>query len=123
MSGLGIISLWFQVKKWLPSWYLFCLCCLKTVLSCFLDYFLEGKENHHVETQEKKRNMLLWNWRLGKHCWCSWQLDHGEYQPHITIAWGEAPDLASIEPYRGKIMLGPEIFAEVDENWKAKVLA
>lgn len=49
----------------------------------------------------------------------SW--DHGEYQPHITIAWGEAPDLASIEPYRGKIVLGPEIFEEVDENWKAKV--
>lgn len=49
----------------------------------------------------------------------SW--DHGEYQPHITIAWGEAPDMALIEPYRGKIVLGPEIFKEVDENWKAKV--
>lgn len=50
----------------------------------------------------------------------SW--DHGEYQPHITIAWGDAPELASIEPYRGVIKLGPEIFKEVDENWKAKVL-
>jgi phage-related protein (TIGR01555 family) len=49
--------------------------------------------------------------------------DHGEYQPHITIAYGGAPDLAAITPYRGKIVLGPEIFAEVDENWKAKVLA
>ena len=51
----------------------------------------------------------------------SW--DHNEYQPHITIAYGEAPGLASIVPYRGVIKLGPEIFAEVDENWKAKVLA
>ena len=49
--------------------------------------------------------------------------DFGEYQPHITIAYGDAPDLASIVPYRGVIKLGPEIFAEVDENWKAKVLA
>jgi hypothetical protein len=49
--------------------------------------------------------------------------DHPEYQPHITIAYGEAPDLAAIVPYRGKIVLGPEIFAEVDENWKAKVTA
>lgn len=51
----------------------------------------------------------------------SW--DYPEYQPHITIAYGDAPDLASIEPYRGKIILGPEIFAEVDEDWKAKVPA
>ena len=49
--------------------------------------------------------------------------DHAEYQPHITIAYGEAPDLAPIVPYRGVIKLGPEIFAEVDEGWKAKVLA
>jgi hypothetical protein len=50
----------------------------------------------------------------------SW--DFPEYQPHITIAYGEAPDLAAIEPYRGKIVLGPEIFAEVDEDWKPKVV-
>lgn len=49
--------------------------------------------------------------------------DFPDYQPHITIAIGEAPELAAIEPYRGKIVLGPEIFAEVDENWKAKVTA
>lgn len=50
----------------------------------------------------------------------SW--DHPEFQPHITISYGDAPDLTAIEPYRGKIVLGPEIFAEVDEDWKAKVL-
>ena len=49
----------------------------------------------------------------------SW--DFTEYQPHITIAYGDAPDLAAIEPYRGKIVLGPEIFAEVDEDWKSRV--
>lgn len=48
--------------------------------------------------------------------------DHPEYQPHITISYGGAPaDLASVEPYQGKIVLGPERFAEVDENWRAKL--
>lgn len=35
--------------------------------------------------------------------------DYPDYQPHISLT--KAPlDLASIEPYRGKIVLGPEIF-------------
>lgn len=44
--------------------------------------------------------------------------DHPKYQPHITIAHG--PDVAyqdpeKIEPYRGIIRLGPEIFEPVKE--------
>ncbi len=62
---------------------------------------------------------LAWRQEEIKRAGASW--DFAEYQPHVTIAYGEAPDLADIEPYRGKIMLGPEIFAEVDEDWKAKV--
>ena len=40
--------------------------------------------------------------------------EHGfpDYQPHISLT-GEAVDLAGVEPYRGKIVLGPEIFEEV----------
>ena len=46
----------------------------------------------------------------------SW--DHEEYQPHVTISYEGAPaDLRAIEPYRGKIELGPEIFEEVKEDW------
>lgn len=39
--------------------------------------------------------------------------DHPEYQPHITITYGDMPD--DVEPYQGKIVLGPEIFEEVKE--------
>lgn len=39
-----------------------------------------------------------------------------EYQPHITIAKGRLPDLDTdaITPWRGPIILGPEIFEEID---------
>lgn len=47
----------------------------------------------------------------------SW--DHPEYQPHITISYaGDAPDLSEIEPFKGEIVLGPEIFEEVKEDWQ-----
>lgn len=42
--------------------------------------------------------------------------NHPEYQPHITISYGEdSPEIDEIEPYRGRILLGPEIFEEVEE--------
>jgi phage-related protein (TIGR01555 family) len=52
---------------------------------------------------------------------CSW--DWPEYQPHITIAYDaeQTIDLNEVEPYQGEIVLGPEVFEEVDENWKARV--
>lgn len=49
----------------------------------------------------------------------SW--DHPEYQPHITISYGDSPDLESIDAYQGEIILGPEIFQELDEDWSDKV--
>jgi cation transport regulator ChaB len=46
----------------------------------------------------------------------SW--DFQGYQPHITITWDAiGVDLKKVEPYTGEIVLGPEIFAEVDNNW------
>ncbi|WJR66964.1 DUF1073 domain-containing protein [Neorhizobium sp. CSC1952] len=43
--------------------------------------------------------------------------DFPEYQPHITITWAmpEGMDLSKVQPYRGKIELGPEVFEEVRE--------
>lgn len=41
--------------------------------------------------------------------------DYPDYQPHISLT-GEPVDLAGIEPYRGKIVLGPEIFEEIRER-------
>jgi len=43
--------------------------------------------------------------------------DHAEYQPHITISYAaDGPDMAKVEPFRGKIELGPEIFEELRED-------
>lgn len=42
--------------------------------------------------------------------------DFEEYQPHITLFYempGMTVDLDAIEPYRGEIILGPEIFDEI----------
>lgn len=51
------------------------------------------------------------------------EVDHPEYQPHITITWSKPADLdlSTVEPYRGKIVLGPEVFEEVNDNWRAGV--
>lgn len=38
-----------------------------------------------------------------------------DYQPHISLT-GEPVDLSGVEPYRGRIVLGPEIFEEVRER-------
>jgi phage-related protein (TIGR01555 family) len=44
----------------------------------------------------------------------SW--DWPEYQPHITFTYEPGSvDLAAVEPYRGAIELGPEIFEEVSQ--------
>lgn len=48
--------------------------------------------------------------------------DYDEYQPHVSISWDAADvDLDKVEPYRGAIFLGPEIFEEVKEDWKSTV--
>lgn len=58
--------------------------------------------------EEMKRKGAEWDWP--------------DYQPHITISYEGAPDdLRTIEPYRGKIVLGPEVFEEVKEDWKEGV--
>lgn len=47
--------------------------------------------------------------------------DYGEYQPHVTITYkGAGVDLAKVKPYRGRIVLGPEIFEELDLDWSPK---
>lgn len=49
----------------------------------------------------------------------SW--DWPEYQPHVTITYdGAGINLSKVEPFRGELRFGPEIFAEIDENWSPK---
>jgi hypothetical protein len=46
--------------------------------------------------------------------------DFDQYQSHVTICYKGAPDLANVEPYRGELVFGPEIFEELDEDWENK---
>lgn len=48
----------------------------------------------------------------------SW--DFEDYTPHITISWQKPADLdlSKVQPYQGPILLGPEVFEEVKEDWK-----
>ncbi|TAV89304.1 anti-CBASS protein Acb1 family protein [Rhizobium leguminosarum] len=63
-------------------------------------------------------NMLQWRHREMVELGASW--DHPEYQPHITISYDpDAPDLSTVEAYQGEIILGPEIFTEVNEGCKS----
>jgi len=60
---------------------------------------------------------LRWRNRQMRDEGASW--DWPDYQPHVSfarLAEGQTVDLESIEPYRGVIRLGPEIFEEIDEG-------
>ncbi|TLX12135.1 phage portal protein [Rhizobium sp. MHM7A] len=52
------------------------------------------------------------------------ETDYPDYQPHVTITWQkpDGMDLSKVEPYRGEIILGPEIFEEVNDDWKAGII-
>lgn len=60
---------------------------------------------------------LSWRHEDFKRIGASW--DHDEYAPHITISYDEMPE-GKIEPYTGPIVLGPEMFVEVKEDWEPK---
>ncbi len=50
----------------------------------------------------------------------SW--DHPQYQPHVTITWNVGDfDWQNVEPYAGPIILGPEVYESVKEDWKEKI--
>ncbi len=51
------------------------------------------------------------------------ETDYPDYQPHVTITWKlpAGMDLSKVDPYRGKIRLGPEQFEEVNDDWRASI--
>ena len=57
---------------------------------------------------------LVWRNREIIEKGASW--DWPDYQPHISIQIGGDIDLSKVEPYQGKIVLGPEIFEQVRED-------
>ncbi|MEF2073495.1 anti-CBASS protein Acb1 family protein [Consotaella aegiceratis] len=62
---------------------------------------------------------LEWRHEEIERAGASW--DHPEYQPHITISYGFKGDLSKVQPYQGEIVLGSEVFAEVNEDWSAGI--
>lgn len=62
---------------------------------------------------------LMWRWRSIKDAGASWEYGD-DFQPHITISYAAATlPLTKVVPYRGQIVLGPEIFEEVNDDWKS----
>lgn len=48
--------------------------------------------------------------------------DYPTYQPHVTISYNAGDlDLSKVEPFRGAIILGPEIHQPVKLGWKADI--
>ncbi len=50
----------------------------------------------------------------------SW--DYDQYHCHITLSYGgNHPDLQAIEPYRGELRFGPEIFEPLQLDWQSSI--
>lgn len=49
--------------------------------------------------------------------------DFEGYQPHVTITYAKPADLdlSKVEPFRGELRFGPEIFSEVDDGWEQRL--
>ncbi len=61
---------------------------------------------------------LSWRNRQMREAGASW--DHPQYLPHITLTYqGGDIDLAKVQPYTGRIVLGPEIFEPIEADWEA----
>lgn len=68
-----------------------------------------------------KSSDLEFRWQSLIEIGATW--DHGGFQPHVTITWNAGDlDLSKVEPYQGKIVLGPERFAEINEDWKSTIV-
>ncbi len=48
--------------------------------------------------------------------------DFPDYRPHVTITYdATGVDLKEIEPFEGELVFGPEVFAEVKEDWSDNI--
>jgi phage-related protein (TIGR01555 family) len=66
-------------------------------------------------------NDLQWRHDAIKEAGASFDFD--QYQPHVTITYQvpEGLDLAKVVPYAGPLVFGPELFAEVVDDWERGV--
>jgi hypothetical protein len=65
--------------------------------------------------------ILLGRWRQLLDHGATW--DYPEYHPHVSISYTGAPkfDLGLVIPYDGPLVLGPEVFRALDEDWVKKM--
>lgn len=62
-------------------------------------------------------NDLSWRWLSILESGASWSW--GDYTPHVTISYDFDPKrVEDVEPFRGRIVLGPEVWEQVNEDWK-----
>lgn len=65
-------------------------------------------------------NELQWRHSLAKEIGAT--SDYPEYQPHISISLqAGAVDLINLKPWQGPILLGPEVYEDISDDWRAKV--
>lgn len=64
---------------------------------------------------------LARRWQEAIDAGASWSYE--DYTPHVTLTYGGAEGLLidDMKPFDGDIILGEEIFAEVNKKWKGKV--
>lgn len=63
---------------------------------------------------------LAWRHMALREIGASW--DWPEYQPHITITYTPGDvDVSKVEPYRGQIVLGPEVFEPLKLDWQKDI--
>lgn len=77
-------------------------------------------ENRDAVVLQFASSRLCWRHESMKESGCSF--DFSEYQPHVTISWDpdKVIDAERLKPYRGALEFGPEIFEEIDEDWKVR---
>lgn len=64
---------------------------------------------------------LAKRWQEIRDAGASW--DHDGYRPHVTITYaGKDLPIAEMAAYAGDIVLGAEVFAEVDTNWDSEIV-
>jgi len=67
-----------------------------------------------------KSDDLKARWKSFRDAGADWS--HDKYRPHVTISLkGDVPPAASLAPYDGPLVFGPEVHGQVKENWAAGV--
>lgn len=65
-------------------------------------------------------NELQWRHRQAKELGA--KSDYEQYQPHISISLRAGDvDIVNLKPWQGPILLGPEVYEEIVDDWRAKV--